>query len=372
MHSVAGFAAPVPSNSLRAQAELSRRQLCSSRSSLSLARCRPHFSSPVHPDPPRPSLSSRLPPQSPAANMPGPRVAYQGSPGAYSEAAALAYFTPSSGECTATFVPCASFGATFDALASGAADRVMLPIENSLAGTIHENLDKLLRHADVSIVGEHDFRVRHCLLAAPGTGLADIRVARSHYMALGQCRGWLEKAGIPAEVAEDTAGSAARISEEGLENCAAVASRRAADIYGLDVVAEGIEDVEENFTRFLVLAKCAVDGGAGREEGAWKTSVAFTLNNVPGALYRALSVFSVAQIDLTKIESRHVHTVIDAVADVDEKTARRWGYVFYIDVGGGVGSESVGNALRSLQQVTPFFRCLGSYRACVVPKSTVD
>lgn len=299
------------------------------------------------------------------------RVAYQGAPGAYSEAASMAYFDRAlpAGAPPVAYAPAATFPAVVEALAAGAVDRAVLPIENSLAGTIHANLDLLLRHPELTIVGEHDFRVRHCLLALPGTRLEDVKVVRSHYMAIAQCVGWLEGKGLVTEVAGDTAGSAERVRSESLTGAAAIASRRAAEIYDLDVLAEGIEDEQENYTRFLVLMRGAVGDGVGAEAlaAATKTSIAFTLNNTPGALLRALSVFSVVDIDLTKIESRHVHTVLDAVADDGDGCAvqaRRWGYVFYLDFARGYADEASENALRSLRQITPFFRCLGSYLSC--------
>jgi arogenate/prephenate dehydratase len=323
-----------------------------------------------------------MPPPPPPATL---RVAYQGSPGAYSEAASVEYFV-SAGAAPSPHVsywPCPTFAALLGALASGGCDRAVLPIENSLAGTIHANLDLLLAHPHLAIVGEHDFRVRHCLLALPGTALADVKVVRSHYMALAQCTAYLERCCLVSEVAGDTAGSAERIRKERIAGAAAIASRRAAELYGLDVLAEGIEDDADNYTRFLVLARGAVDdlaagvGAVGAAAAAaaaatalpapavHKTSIVFTLNNEPGALLRALSVFNVVDIDLTKIESRHIHTVLDSVAGVDRGLARRWGYVFYVDFARGYGEECVQNALRSLRQITPFFRCLGSYARCV-------
>jgi arogenate/prephenate dehydratase len=307
------------------------------------------------------------------------RVAYQGEPGAYSEQACINFFAgekvvaPTLDFAECKFVPCPSFVSVFDALNSGDVDRAVVPFENSLAGTIHSNLDLILRYPNLHIVGEHDFRVRHCLLALPGVVLEDVKVVRSHFMALAQCTVYLGDNKLTYEVASDTAGSAKRIREECLAGAAAIASHRAAAIYDLDILAEDIEDESENFTRFLVLSRKGdpsfvpdpVDPAI-----AFKTSIAFTLYNKPGALFRALSVFAVLDVDLTKVESRHIHTVLDVLAseNLSPQEARRWGYVFYIDFARSFSEEPVKNALKNLQQIAPFFRVLGSYRRHVCDK----
>jgi arogenate/prephenate dehydratase len=302
------------------------------------------------------------------------RVAYQGEPGAYSEQASIDFFARQAKSAIDSdapvrkceYVPCPSFAFVFDALDSGNVDRVVLPIENSLAGTIHANLDLILRYPSIHIVGEHDFRVRHCLLALPGSTLADVKVVRSHFMALAQCTVYLAKNDLTSEVATDTAGSAKRIRDESLAGAAAIAGRRAADIYGLNILAEGIEDESENYTRFIVLARkedTSTIPHPAEALVAAKTSIAFTLYDKPGALFRALSVFAVLDINLTKIESRHIHTVLDTVAAADptQQEARRWGYVFHVDFGRSYAEEPVQNALKNLQEIAPFFRLLGSY-----------
>jgi arogenate/prephenate dehydratase len=301
------------------------------------------------------------------------RLAYQGEPGAYSELAAHEFYdlfmrdgqradtSNANGNVPAkpTFVPCATFRLLFEAVHSGRAERAVVPIENSLAGTIHENLDLLLRYPDLFIVGEHDFRVRHCLLAVPGVAIDDVRVVRSHYMALAQCSGFLTRHGFVPEVAADTAGSAMRIRDEIAKDSAAIASRGAAALYGLDILAENIEDDHENYTRFLILSKTS---NGYRPDLPAKTSIAFTLIDKPGALFRALSVFSVLDVNLTKVESRHIHTVLDALNVADLNQVRRWGYVFYVDFTQSYAEPSVQNALNNLKLITPFFRVLGSYR----------
>lgn len=295
-----------------------------------------------------PTVAMAARPGKPATML---RVAYQGEPGAYTEQAAMQFFG------AADYIPCNSFRDTFTALASGATDRAAVPIENSLAGTIHENLDLLLKFQGLHIVGEQDFRVKHCLVAKHGVTLADIRVVRSHYMALAQCTGYLAKHGLISEVAPDTAGSAKRINGEGLFDSAAIASRHAAELYDLNVLAEGIEDEKENYTRFLILSAAKDEY---MPEKPSKTSITFSLMNKPGALFRALSVFAVLDIDLTKIESRHIHTLIEAV-ELDPVQARRWGYVFFIDFSRNIAEKPVEYALKNLQEITTFFRLLGSY-----------
>lgn len=251
----------------------------------------------------------------------------------------------------------------FEALDNRLVDRVAVPIENSLAGTIHENLDLLLRYKDLTIIGELDFRVRHCLLALPGTALSDVRVVRSHPMALAQCTGFLQHNALVSEVAYDTAGSAKLIRKGKVAGSAAIASKRAAEIYDLEILAEGIEDEKENYTRFLILSRMMEPYIPDTPS---KTSLAFSLINQPGILCRALSVFAVTNIDLSKIESRHIHTVLEALCEADDgldrnSVERRWGYVFYVDFTRHIEEPAVESALKHLQEITTFYRVLGSY-----------
>lgn len=294
-------------------------------------------------------------------------IAYQGEPGAYSEQASLDFFADARrcgdsedfNDITLSHIPHSSFKDAFDSVSEGKADLAVIPFENSFAGSIHANLDLLLRYPNLHIVGEHDFRVQHCLLALPGTQISDIKIVRSHFMALAQCSGYLSKRKLVSEVAKDTAGSAMRIRDECLVGSAAIASKRAAAIYGLEILEEGIEDEKENYTRFLVLATVL---NTYRCDAPAKTSITFTLENKPGALFRALSVFAVLDIDLTKVESRHIQTVVEAVNKEDVRQAQRWGYVFYVDFTRSYVEIPVQNALENLKQITPFFRLLGSYR----------
>lgn len=290
-----------------------------------------------------------------------PRIAYQGEPGSYSEQASRQYFNSTK---YAEYVPCATFTDMFNAIATGAATIAAVPIENSLAGTIHENLDLLLRHPKLYIVGELDFPVRHCLLAMPGVTLADVTTVRSHPMALAQCSSYLQQHKLPCEVAYDTAGSAKIIHKQDIRNVAAIASVRAAELYGLNVIAEAIQDEIHNYTRFLILSTKSV---AYQPDVPSKTSIAFSLINSPGILCRALSVFAVSNIDLSKIESRHIHTVRKALGSTtgDEINEKRWGYVFYVDILRHADEADLAAALIHLQQITTFYRLLGAYPAHV-------
>ena len=264
------------------------------------------------------------------------RVAFQGEPGAYSEQAVFDYFGK------VETVPCESFDAMFDSVVSGKSTMALAPIENSLAGSIHQNYDLLLRH-DLHIVGEYLLRVRHCLIALPGVKKEDIRKAISHPQALGQCAAYLRSHGIKAEQVYDTAGSVKMLKESGAKVVAAIASRRAAELYGMQILEEGIEDNAENYTRFLAIGREAVI-----PEGEAKTSIVFTLKNVPGSLFKAMSVFALRDIDLTKIESRPLQ-------------GKPWEYLFYIDFIGSIHDEASKRALDHLEEYAMTLRVLGSY-----------
>lgn len=264
------------------------------------------------------------------------KVAFQGEPGAYSEQAVFEYFGK------VETLPCESFEAMFDAAACGKSDVALAPIENSLAGSIHQNYDLLLRH-NLHIVGEYFLRVRHCLIVNPGVKKEKIKKAISHPQALGQCAAYLRGHGIRAEQVYDTAGSVKMLKESGARDTAAIASRRAAELYGMQILEEGIEDNPENYTRFLAVAREAV-----MPEADAKTSIVFTLKNQPGALFKALSVFALRDIDLTKIESRPLQ-------------GKPWEYLFYIDFIGSVRDEVSRRALEHLGEYALTLRVLGSY-----------
>src|SRR5215212_7044272 len=264
------------------------------------------------------------------------KIAFQGEPGAYSEQAVFNYFG------NVETKPCESFDRVFDSVVSNECEFGLIPIENSLAGSIHQNYDLLLRH-DLYIVGEYPLRVQHCLIALPGVKKEEIRKAISHPQALGQCAAYLRNLGIKPEPVYDTAGSVKMLKESGARDTAAIASRRAAEIYDMQILEEGIEDNTENYTRFLAIAKAGI-----KPEGEAKTSIVFTLKNQPGALFKALSVFALRDIDLTKIESRPLQ-------------GKPWEYLFYIDFIGATEEESSRRALDHLGEYALMVRVLGSY-----------
>jgi prephenate dehydratase len=266
-------------------------------------------------------------------------VAFQGEAGAYSEAAAYAYF----GEEIIT-LPCKSFDVLFAAVSTGRATHGMAPIENSLAGSIHRNYDLLLRN-ELFIIGEYHHRVSHCLMALPGVALQDVQRVYSHPQALAQCENSLLELGLPPIVAADTAGSARALKENNDQTSAALASELAAQVYGLDILQRNMEDNPINYTRFLALAPQKKDE---RQAGDYRTSIAFSLINKPGILFNALSIFALREIDLTKIESR-------------PQAGKAWKYLFHIDFIGHVDDEKVGNALNHLREIAPFIRVFGSY-----------
>jgi prephenate dehydratase len=266
------------------------------------------------------------------------RIAFQGEAGAYSEAAAFEHF----GSAIQS-VPCESFEQVFDSVASDVNDCGLIAIENSLAGSIHHNYDLLLKNS-LTVVGEHYLYVHHCLISLPGVELTEVRRIISHPQALAQCDGYIRSLGqVKAEAAYDTAGSVKIVREQNDRALAAIASRRAAELYGMQVLAENIEDNPANITRFLLISCQPVDPGSDA-----KTSIAFALKNKPGSLFKALSVFALRDIDLTKIESRPL-------------VGKPWEYLFYIDFAGSTRQEVVSRALSHLEEYATFLRVLGSY-----------
>jgi prephenate dehydratase len=268
-------------------------------------------------------------------------VAFQGEPGAYSELSALEFFGPE----TKT-LPCQTFDDVFAAISSAACSHGLLPVENSLAGSIHRNYDLMLRH-EFHIVGEYHFRVSHCLLALPGVRLEQIERVHSHPQALAQCEASLRKLGVERVAEKDTAGSARLLSERNDRAAGALASRRAAEVYSLEILAENMEDDPSNLTRFLALSK-QPNGEKPKEGMEYKTSIVFSLHNRPGALFKALSVFALRDIDLTKIESRPIQ-------------GKPWEYMFYIDIAGHPRERNTQRALDHLEELAPFLRVLGAY-----------
>lgn len=291
------------------------------------------------------------------------RVAYQGEPGAYSEKATRELL---GSKVTAIGRP--NFEACFRAVASMECDYACLPIENSLGGSIHENYDLMLRY-DLTIVGEHEFRVHHCLLAKPGVKREDIKYAISHPQALAQCDNFLRGLGITPIPTYDTAGSAKMIAEGKLpakctpENTAAIASDLAGTTYGLNCLDKGIEDDDTNFTRFLLLARKGVVEYLNKQIPS-KTSVVFTLQNTAGALYKALACFSLRDIDCSKIESRPTSaSLLNYLKFRSQQQGRksrnkadlpRFRYCFYLDFLASELDENTQNAVRHVLHLVEY------------------
>ena len=250
--------------------------------------------------------------------------------------------------------------------------RAVLPIENSLGGSIHRNYDLLFEH-DLHIVGEVSLPVKHCLLAKKDVKIDQITRVMSHPQALSQCENYLSSLGVIKEEAVDTALSAKIIADDAgseYDTVAAVASREAAELYGLDVLDSDIQDDSDNVTRFIAIAKepfalSSLRSNAGSISATpFKTSIVFSLDEGPGALFRALAVFALRDIDLTKIESRPTPAGMVPIVETagnGSSTERRFKYVFYVDFAESMDSRNVQNALRHLQEFAPFVRVLGSY-----------
>ncbi|KAF8718663.1 hypothetical protein HU200_024962 [Digitaria exilis] len=284
------------------------------------------------------------------ANGKGLKVAYQGCPGAYSEAAAKKAYP----NCET--VPCEHFDTAFQAVQNWVADRAVLPLENSLGGSIHRNYDLLLRHS-LHIVGEVRLAVRHCLLANPGVKIENLKSAMSHPQALAQCEHTLTELGIEhREAVDDTAGAAKFVAEQMLQDTGAIASSLAAKLYGLDVLAENIQDDKDNVTRFMMLAREPI---IPRTDKPFKTSIVFSLEEGPGQLFKALAVFALREINLTKIESRpHKERPLRVS---DDCLLKNFDYLFYVDLEASMADPKTQNALGNLKEFATFLRVLGSY-----------
>ncbi|TMF73765.1 MAG: prephenate dehydratase [Chloroflexi bacterium] len=276
-------------------------------------------------------------------------MAYQGLAGAFSEAAAAALFPG------ASLLPRRTFAEVFAALEAHEADAAVVPVENTHAGSVADVYDLLRQHSRAKVVAEIIVRVRHCLLGVRGSRIEDIRVARSHPQALAQVEDFLREHRIRPEVAFDTAGAAAEVAESADPTVAAVASRRAAERYGLDVLEESIETSSDNFTRFFAVAAEAGRDVADRipaalRKGPTKTSLVYKTANLPGALVRSLQPFATAWIQLSKIESR-------------PSRAAPWDYVFYLDFEGDPTAWPAKEALALMRTCCEWIQQLGTYQA---------
>lgn len=266
-------------------------------------------------------------------------VAFQGIHGAYSEQALRQHF----GDSVAV-QPCNEFNELFEALQSGRVDHAILPVENSVAGSVNGAYELLLEH-DFRVQADIVLHVRHQLLAVPGTKLDSIRFVRSHPQALSQCERFLKRHKMQPVVWYDTAGSALDLSKDCAPHTGALASRLAADLYGLEIIEPDVEDMPFNFTRFFVL------GHEDPIRGEYnKTSIVFATRNRPAALYDCLGEFAKRGINITKLESR-------------PRRNRPWEPVFYLDFEGYWQDEVCQEALMKLLQRASFVKMLGSYPA---------
>lgn len=269
------------------------------------------------------------------------KVSFQGELGAYSEQAIYKFFGQE-----AEVVPCQTFADLFDRVSDGAAEFGVAPVENSTAGTIVPVYDLLLEH-DLHVVGEIKFRVVHCLISFAGTKLEEIKKIYTHPQAWAQCSTFCRQYPWEYVPSYDTAGSVKIIKQGNLQNAAAIASSRAAEIYGMEVLRPGIESHNGNVTRFFVVSR-----EVSSSSGSNKISLAFATRNEPGALYECLGEFAGQGINLTKIESR-------------PRLNRPWEYVFYLDLEGNLDDKVCVQAVSGLLKRAAFVKILGSYRAAL-------
>jgi prephenate dehydratase len=264
------------------------------------------------------------------------QAAFQGEKGAFSEDAAITFFGDTD------TIACKSFADVFEAVLKDKTEFGVVPVENSQAGSINETYDLLLSYP-LTIFGEVNLRVNHCLVALHGTTLADIRVIYSHPQAIAQSQEFVSKLQVEIVPTYNTAGSAKRIKEEGVKSHAAIASRRAAHIYGLEIVTADIETNPNNYTKFFIISRKKADRALKN-----KTSLVFSTKNAAGTLYNILGAFATRNINLTKLESR-------------PSREKPWEYVFYVDFEGHVEDIICREALEDLQDKTSFIKILGSY-----------
>jgi prephenate dehydratase len=272
-------------------------------------------------------------------------IAFQGARGAFSEEAARKLVGPN-----VEVLACERFEDLFLNLKTGKASGAVVPIENTLAGSVHENYDHLVNY-EFPIVAETSVRIVHNLIAPKGVAFSRIKRAYSHPVALNQCLDFFaNNPQIERIPFYDTAGSVKMVMQEGLADAAAIASSVAAQIYGARILRRSIESDRQNFTRFFLLRRPA-DAAKSlpvSRTGQWKTSLVFSTRNIPGALFRTLSAFALRDLNLTKIESRPLR-------------GRPWEYLFYVDFLGRVDTENAQNALRHLGELADFMRVLGCY-----------
>src|SRR5690554_5311682 len=274
------------------------------------------------------------------------RVGYQGGPGAFSELAVLRHFARL-GVSEPERIGFRDFRSMLEAVSGGGLDYALLPVENSIAGSIHESYD-LLRTSGLHIVGEEILRIVHCLIGLRDVPLSSLRRVYSHPVALAQCREFIRALpDLQAEVYHDTAEAVRFIRDEGREEYAAIASERAAELYELPILKHDIADHSENFTRMVLIAR---EPSLPAEDASAKTSLIFALPHQKGALARVINLLAQRDLNLVKIESRPY-------------PKRPFEYIFYLDFEGSARDERVERALRELEEITESLRVLGSYEA---------
>jgi prephenate dehydratase len=269
------------------------------------------------------------------------KIAYQGEPGANSHIACIEAYP------TCEPVPCGTFEDAFQAVADGEAQLAMIPIDNSVAGRVAD-IHHLLPRSNLYIIGEHFLPVHHQLMIVPGADMSTVRTVHSHVHALGQCRKAIRELGLKPVVAADTAGAARELSQGRDMSRAAIASRLAAEIYGLKMVRENIEDESHNTTRFVVLSATPQD--AEPEDQPVITSFVFRVRNVPAALYKAMGGFATNGVNMTKLESYQIEGQFSATQ-------------FYADIEGHPSERNVRLAMEELEFFTSYLRVLGIYKA---------
>lgn len=265
-------------------------------------------------------------------------ICFQGEHYAFSEIAAKKFLGES-----AICHPRETFEQVFHSVCQKNPLLGIVPIENTLSGSIHQNYDLLLEH-NLGIIGEINLRIELNLIAPKGVTLSEIKTVYSHPAAMGQCRNfWKSHPNIKIAPTYDTAGSVKIIAEQGLSEAAAIASRQAAEDYNMNILLREVEDYPENYTRFLIIATEQINFGIPD-----KTSIVFATKHIPGALFKSVSVFFLRDLNLLKIESRPLR-------------GKPWQYIFYLDVAGSMANETCQNALRHLEEIAEFIKVLGSY-----------
>lgn len=268
-------------------------------------------------------------------------IAYAGERGAFAELAAIQYFGK---KCQYTAV--SDFTTVFESVVNGNCDFGVIPIENSLAGSIHQNYDLLLE-SNAKIAGEILLKIGHHLIANKNVEQKDLRSVFSHPQALAQCKNYLRKhKELQVVPFSNTAAAVKKIKDEKIEDAAAIASMQAAIDFNMNILDSNIEDHNSNITRFLIISSLAETPRT--DEKNVKTSIVFSTKNIPGALFKCLAVFALRDIDLYKIESRPTH-------------GQGFQYLFYLDLEGDMRLDSVKNAIGHLQELTILYRFLGSY-----------